>query len=286
MGAAAVLAGLVACGPALAQDTLPSIYVADHDPAENIDLIVGPKLEFRLIRSANAAQTGTTRTEGIWRPLDRIAVRAAYQNPPLDHLLLCGEDGYCAPASTRLANEDTPSYALGASWQFSRALNLNVDYSNRQSRLVDAPWESNALSFSGAEAVDVSLTCDIDAGNWGELELGLQVSRFAGMDYRMGQPLDATEPLNGAALGLGWQKGVFRGDLTSRYLDVVNNGQQDNGWSALDISFAWRTPWNASLSVGARNVLNNPAPSTNGLSDAELENFFGRVPYVRYRQDL
>ena len=111
------------------------------------------------------------------------------------------------------------------------------------------------------------------------------MSRLADFNYSLGTSPEQT-PLNAAAFGVGWQKGTFRGDLTSRYLNVINGGDTEPGWTSFDVSFAWRTPWNASLSVGARNVLNNPAPASNGLSDAELENFFGRVPYVRYRQDL
>ena len=42
----------------------------------------------------------------------------------------------------------------------------------------------------------------------------------------------------------------------------------------------------ARRSGGARNVLNSPAPNSSGLTDMQFEDLLGRVPYVRYKQDL
>ena len=52
--------------------------------------------------------------------------------------------------------------------------------------------------------------------------------------------------------------------------------------------FTWRTPWNANLSVGASNVLNsgvNDNPAADKPVD-RFESIYGRIPYVRYQQDL
>lgn len=286
----------------------PMIFAIDPPPSSTPGVIttggigqVGFTLGNQLqvsVEMPSGSGSAFTRTQGIWRPSNNLALRAGFQQADGSALLLCSESGSCAPAmSGQLgatpAESALQAYALGASWQVSRTLNLNVDYFAQDTQLggtLRPVWFNPAGSQSGlnlgsAEAVDISLTCDINAGNWGDLELGLQVSRFADLNYALGSAPQQS-PLNAASFGLGWEKGTFRGDLTSRYLDVVNSNEQTAGWTSFDVSFAWRTPWNASLSVGARNVLNNPAPATNGLSDAELENFFGRVPYVRYRQDL
>ncbi|MEM1091445.1 MAG: TonB-dependent receptor [Pseudomonadota bacterium] len=276
----------------------PMIYAIDHPQSNqplpvpgSLGIAVGRRLELQVAVPATPGAP-VAQTQGIWRPVDSLSLRAGYQQTDGSRMLLCAEADNCAPAVSANASESSlQAYALGASWQVSRALNLNVDYFSSDSQLptnITPVWFSTAgsgLNLGSTEAVDISLTCDISAGNWGDLELGLQVSRLADFEYSLGAAQTET-PLNAAAFGLGWQKGTFRGDLTSRYLDVVNGSEQTAGWTSFDVSFAWRTPWNASLSVGARNVLNNPAPASNGLSDAELENFFGRVPYVRYRQDL
>ena len=59
--------------------------------------------------------------------------------------------------------------------------------------------------------------------------------------------------------------------------------------TTFDVHFTWRTPWNANLSVGASNLLNagseDSGPKDNALSDP-FESVYGRIPYVRYQQDL
>jgi hypothetical protein len=55
------------------------------------------------------------------------------------------------------------------------------------------------------------------------------------------------------------------------------------------VHFTWRTPWNADLSVGASNILNSGVDE-QGASDNQsadpFESIYGRIPYVRYKQDL
>lgn len=51
----------------------------------------------------------------------------------------------------------------------------------------------------------------------------------------------------------------------------------------LDVNFAWRTPWNGSVSVGAKNVLNT---RNDDALETQIDDLLGRVPYVRYQQDL
>ena len=59
--------------------------------------------------------------------------------------------------------------------------------------------------------------------------------------------------------------------------------------ATFDVHFTWRTPWNANLSVGAANVLNagsdNEGAVDTGMTDP-FEAVYGRIPYVRYQQDL
>jgi hypothetical protein len=59
--------------------------------------------------------------------------------------------------------------------------------------------------------------------------------------------------------------------------------------TTFDVHFTWRTPWNANLSVGATNLLgagSDSAPSAESPPADPLESIYGRIPYVRYKQDL
>ena len=56
----------------------------------------------------------------------------------------------------------------------------------------------------------------------------------------------------------------------------------------LDLGVSWRTPWQGELIFGAQNVLNKtPDTSQWPLPDLPaIEAPGGRIPYVRYKQDL
>ncbi len=279
---------------------LPSL-ILDSAGSHQLDVEVRDNIKFRFLIPQHHRGDLFASTSGVWQPLDSVALSAGYGiAEPVSAVPLRGCDaaGGCISVLDR-SGTTIETYSLGASWRMTDAFSLKMDYLSRNAEALEVvaatPWiasqlagfggQTSVLDLSNAEALDISLTCDIDAGHWGDLELGLQVSRVVnqGIAFR-GHPNDA--PLTSAAFGVGWQRGAFRGDLTSRYLDVTSQPDQAAGWTSLDVNFAWRMPWNASVSVGARNVLNNPAPPTNNLSDAEMENLFGRVPYVRYQQDL
>lgn len=261
-------------------------------------------------------------TTGIWRPVESLSFKAGigliHQNPivgPDGIVNLATPASICAAGSSAYLNclaarasgnqESAQTYMIGARWKAFGRVSVGLDYtsSNLESKpselgastllsntaLIDQIGQTGTTLSSRTQALDFSLSCDIGAGHWGDLELGLQVSRImtegALAEFVPGNSL--TDPFTQASLGLGWQLGDFRSDFTSRYLDVLDGqGNNQTPWTSLDVNFSWRTPWNASLSVGARNVFNNPAPENNGLSDPNIDDLFGRVPYVRYRQDL
>jgi hypothetical protein len=93
-------------------------------------------------------------------------------------------------------------------------------------------------------------------------------------------------------MSLALEKGPFSGILNSRLLEGEASGAR---WQAIDLGIAWRTPWHGQLTVGARNLLGKSAPpaltpsqalgfgAETSLMDEPSQ---GRVPFVRYRQDL
>lgn len=93
-------------------------------------------------------------------------------------------------------------------------------------------------------------------------------------------------------MSLALERGPFSGILNSRLLQSDAGGAS---WQAIDLGIAWRTPWHGQLTVGARNLLGKSAPpaltpsqalgfgAETSLMDEPSQ---GRVPFVRYRQDL
>ena len=52
----------------------------------------------------------------------------------------------------------------------------------------------------------------------------------------------------------------------------------------------YNTPWNGTVTVGARNVFDEDPPTSANIGSPFYTNYlhdvYGRVPYVRYTQEL
>ncbi len=86
------------------------------------------------------------------------------------------------------------------------------------------------------------------------------------------------------SLSLGGGVGKFSGEITGQMIDIPG---QTNRYSSVGAGVTWHTPWRAKLSIGAENLISH-GKNPFGLPDAngERNNDEGRVPYVRYQQDL
>mgnify|MGYP003572287067 FL=1 len=159
---------------------------------------------------------------------------------------------------------------------------------------------SDPLQYLNSEAsgVDLNFKVGFTTDTRGDLQLGLAFSRVLEADFNGLYTQDASalswtlaEPFNSARMSLEWSKGAFSTGIQGYYRDSVNflNRNTIDSMSTFDVHFTWRTPWNANLSVGASNVLNagaDPVGNSENQSADPLEPIYGRIPYVRYKQDL
>ena len=94
-----------------------------------------------------------------------------------------------------------------------------------------------------------------------------------------------------ARLQFDWSRGDFSGGIESLYREVVpfDRGHGENSdWTSFNVHFTWRTPWDGALSFGATNLLDD-YPDERRTADPGNDGFdsiYGRIPYVRYKQDL
>ena len=76
------------------------------------------------------------------------------------------------------------------------------------------------------------------------------------------------------------------------YISTVTDGMDVNfsAWTMFDLQFSWNAPWNGTLSIGARNLAKERPPLDPNFGSPSYTNEFydvyGRVPYVKYKQDL
>lgn len=147
--------------------------------------------------------------------------------------------------------------------------------------------------------VDLEFQVGISTDRAGDMVLGLQLTRV--LDSEM----DGTyytapgihnwtlaEPFDTAGVSFDWSRGAFSGGIQSYYRAPVEFMNRDPlaDHATFDVHFTWRAPWNASVSVGASNLLDAGADegtaNENSLTVDPFESIYGRIPYVRYKQDL
>lgn len=146
--------------------------------------------------------------------------------------------------------------------------------------------------------LDVEFEVGLTMDRAGDVRLGLQLTRVLDASFEAGYADEAglqswavASPYDSARLGLDWSKGSFSGGVQGFYRDQIQflNRESLESVATFDVHFTWRTPWNANLSVGTTNVLNagseDSKPTDNGRQDP-FESVYGRIPYVRYQQDL
>lgn len=146
--------------------------------------------------------------------------------------------------------------------------------------------------------LDLQFQLGLTMDRAGEVKLGLQLTRVLDASYEAGsfaspglQNWNISNPFDSARLNLGWNKGSFSGGIQGFYREQVQflNREDLDSVTTFDVHFTWRAPWNAKLSVGTTNVL-NAGSEDSSKADSRLqdpfESIYGRIPYVRYQQDL
>jgi len=161
------------------------------------------------------------------------------------------------------------------------------------------PSLDGSLNYLKSETSGINLEFKLGLAtdDAGDVRLGLQLTRVLDASYEASSLLVPTpqnwaiaSPFDSARLSLDWSKGNFSGGIQSFYRDQVQflNRSSLDSMATFDVQFTWRTPWNANLSVGTSNVLNageDRGKNDTGLKDP-FESVYGRIPYVRYQQDL
>jgi hypothetical protein len=166
------------------------------------------------------------------------------------------------------------------------------------SLLPQLPGQTLDFMDSEITGIDLEFQLGFSTNRAGDISLGLQLTRI--LDADLGgqfiagpslQDWSLSGPADSARVSLDWRKGAFSGGVESYYrapIDFMNRSSLESA-ATFDVHFTWRMPWNANLSVGASNLLNSGSDD-NASNDSNrvdpFESVYGRIPYVRYEQDL
>jgi iron complex outermembrane receptor protein len=193
-------------------------------------------------------------------------------------------------------------------FQLGRPLNPTTEGSvtrggNGRILLVNAP----ALNLSGfkTSGIDLDFSWNFEAGNTGDWRwwvLGSHVNKFevepiAGAGFQeIGGLLGAPE--NRVNTGIDWSRGNWTGSIQMNWIDSTSesasSGLADQGhvssWTTWDIQVGYAFGWDGKITLGIRNVDDRDPPVSNAFGHPRWSfynyDIFGRVPYVRYEQDL
>jgi len=164
---------------------------------------------------------------------------------------------------------------------------------------VQAMSAGQPLNYISGETsgLDIEFQVGFAMDSAGDIQLGLQLTHVMDASYKASstyapnlQNWTIANPFESAKMNLDWSKGNFSGGLQGYYREQIQflNNQELDSSTTFDVHFTWRAPWNANLSVGASNLLG--AGSGKDKNDTSLhdpfEAVYGRIPYVRYQQDL
>lgn len=141
---------------------------------------------------------------------------------------------------------------------------------------------ANPFATMDIEQAEVGLSGDFRLGSEGWLSIGGTWAR-ARVVAATDLPGALPPQWRSLSLSLGAGRGNFGGELVGRSLEAPGHA---GSFDTLGLGVTWRTPWRAQLSVGAENLVSrgkSPLDSDDGNARKAEE---GRVPYLRYKQDL
>lgn len=134
----------------------------------------------------------------------------------------------------------------------------------------------------GFEQNDLGIVGDLKIGDQGWIRLGGSIAR-ARLLPANSLPLGGVAPRwNSRTLSVGGGYGPIGGEVIGR---VVRVPGEPESYGTLGLGLTWRTPWAGRLTVGAQNLMSTGDNPVLPRAKAD-ERSEGRVPYVRYQQDL
>ncbi len=218
----------------------------------------------------------------VWSPLDDLTLSADYYD-----IELTQEIG-TVPLQDIL---DAEFLAGGSSAFVSRNPNGTINFisANNQN-----------LQGRRTDGIDLNVDYRVQAGDFGDLRFDLLYTHI--FEYQ--QQILETDPfrrLQGvfdpdtrASLSVNWSRGDFAAALNGSYVtdtSLSDDSASLDDWTTWDLQVSWTTPWDGKVAVGARNLFDEEPPLDflgldNPFYANSLHDIYGRVPYLRYEQQL
>ena len=152
-----------------------------------------------------------------------------------------------------------------------------------------------SLGEISTEGFDVNLRGNWNFGELGSLRVDAQGTYTGVFEVDSGANVagDVGLPRWRAALNSEYRIGDFAFAWVMNYIDDQNDSLGNEGplpsWTTHDLQANWYAPWNGQITVGVDNVANKDPVLDNGEGrgfNFSLYDGYGRIPYVRYKQNF
>jgi iron complex outermembrane receptor protein len=159
------------------------------------------------------------------------------------------------------------------------------------------------IATKKTQGLDAEVSYALSMGRFGDLNTTLYWTHV--LEFEESDDEDPTQtvlrdgdlfyPKDRGQLNLAWSMGDYTATIISNYIArqsgatfCADDDDECHLASSViwDVQVSYATPWNGQITVGARNVLDRDPPQSGAQYDNYQHDVFGRVPYVRWEQDL
>lgn len=244
-------------------------------------------VQFTNVRGGNTnldAETSDSLTVGaVWSPLDDLTFSINYFDIQVD------DEIRFLPIQSSLNLEFQQNMGgLQGTSLVSRNVNGSVN-------TIAANFQN--IAATRTDGFDVEVAYGFSPGQVGDFDLRLLATSVSTFERDLGDgngfnrlagTFDPDFRANGS---LTWSRGDWSANIQGNHITDTTNGAAVflDSYTTWDLQVDWATPWNGRITVGARNIFDEDPPTATNFQNIysnQLHDIFGRVPYIRYEQDL
>jgi iron complex outermembrane receptor protein len=255
-------------------------------------------------RNLGAEESTSWNVGLVWNPLDDLSIALDWYDIELeDEIGFASMQGlFDEEFALRQAGDTGTPFSTSAGGGASGVLVGSVVRNPNNNRLVTVLRPNTNFAKRETDGLDVEGSYAFSVGAVGDFRTTVQwtyVNEYErdeadGLGLRDPQFFD---PSNRGTIGLNWALGDFGANVMWNYIGGSSiedaNGIKTNdldSFKTWDASATYATPWNGTVTIGARNLFDEDPPTSVGIGSPFYSNYlhdvYGRVPYLRYEQDL